>query len=161
MYIVSNNRGWHCQFQFLKYPIQTFITKCKIKHAAITQFSIPSSNVISDLQMSHEAEMQIIQFGSTSVALILGDQINYMLCDVVGIGSDFFFFWREVSNSISLVLHLGDSFVSLVSSWSSIVGTTSVESIVKLPLVHKSCIIHMDMSLILIHKSSLSEYLNP
>ena len=59
--------------------------------------------------------MCIIQFGSTGVALILQEQIKNLLSDVVGIGGYFFFFFcRQVHNSISLILDHGECFVSLV-----------------------------------------------
>ena len=73
--------------------------------------------------------MHIIQFGSTAAALILQEQIKYLLSDVVDISADFFFFCGKVHNSISLVLDHGKCFVSLVSTWSSMMGATSVESI--------------------------------
>ena len=73
--------------------------------------------------------MRIIQFGSTGVALILQERIKYLLSDVVGIGGDFFVFCGKVHNSISLVLDHGVCFVSLVSTWSSIVGIAAFASI--------------------------------
>ena len=48
--------------------------------------------------------MRIIQFGSTGVVLILKKQIKYLLCDIVGIGGDFFFFCREVHNPIPFAI---------------------------------------------------------
>ena len=60
--------------------------------------------------------MRIIQFDSTGAALILPEQIKYLFYDVVGIGSDSFFFCRKVYNSISLALDHGKGFVSVVST---------------------------------------------
>ena len=52
-----------------------------------------------------------------------------LLSDVVHISGDFFFFCREVHNSITLILDHDECFISLASSWSSIVGLLDVESI--------------------------------
>ena len=74
--------------------------------------------------------MRIIQSGSTGAALILQEQIKYLLCDVVGIRCYLcFFFCRHIHNSISLVLDYREFFISVLLIWSSIVGTTSVASI--------------------------------
>ena len=73
--------------------------------------------------------MRIIQFGSAGAALILQEQIKYLLSNVVGIGGYFFFVCRQVHNSISLVLDHGECYVPLVFTWLSIVGTTSLKSI--------------------------------
>ena len=73
--------------------------------------------------------MRIIQFGLTVAALILEEQIKYLLYDVVGISGDFFIFRSEVLNSISLVLDHAECFVSLTSTWLSLVCTMSYESI--------------------------------
>ena len=74
--------------------------------------------------------MCIIQFGSTDVALILKQEIKYLLTDIVSIGRDFFFY-REVHNSISFVLDRDKSFIALVSAWLSIVGAMSLESVLQ------------------------------
>ena len=73
--------------------------------------------------------MGIIQFSSTGAALILEKQIRYLSFDVVGISSDFIFFCAKIHNLISLVLDHGKCFVSLVYTWSSIVGMTSLKRI--------------------------------
>ena len=73
--------------------------------------------------------MCIMQVSSTGVVLILEEQVKYLISDVVGIGSDFFFFCREIYNSISLILNHSECFVSLVSTQSFIVGTTSLECV--------------------------------
>ena len=60
--------------------------------------------------------MHIIQVGSTGVALILEEQIKYLLCNVVGIHRHFFFLCQETHQSISLVLDDSEHFASLVST---------------------------------------------
>ena len=79
--------------------------------------------------MSQVKGMCIGQFGSTTVALILREPIKDLLTDVVSIGGDFFFFYRQLHNSISLVLDHGKCFVSLLSTQSPIVGTTLLGSV--------------------------------
>ena len=69
--------------------------------------------------------MHIIQVVSTAVVLILEKQVKYLLYDVVGIGGDCFFFYRQVHNSILLVSDYDKGFISLVSFGSSIIDTTS------------------------------------
>ena len=86
---------------------------------------------MSNFQMSQAKEMCIIQFGSTGALIILQQQIEYLLYDGVGIGSDLFLFCSEVHKSISFVLNHGECFVSFVSTCLSIVGTTSLESILQ------------------------------
>ena len=73
--------------------------------------------------------MRIIQFGSTGALVLWEKQIKHLLIYVIDVGSNFFFFCRQVHNSIWLVLHHSDFFVSLISTQSSIVGFTSFESI--------------------------------
>ena len=79
--------------------------------------------------MSQAEGMRIIQSGSTGVVLMLEKQIKYLLSDVVSIGGHFFFFYRQVYNSIFLPLDHAKCFISLVSTQLSILTTTSVESI--------------------------------
>ena len=82
--------------------------------------------------MSQAQGMQLIQFDSTTAILILKEQINYLLSDVVGVGSDFFFFSQELYISISLILYHGKSFLSSVPTRLSIVVATCFESIVEI-----------------------------
>ena len=73
--------------------------------------------------------MPIIQIDSTGAVLILGEQIIYLLTDVVGIGSNFFFFCREVPNLMLLVLDHDERLVCLLYLQLSIVCITFLERI--------------------------------
>ena len=70
-----------------------------------------------------------IQFASTGKVLILEQLIKYLLRYVLSVGGDFFFFRRELPNSILLVLYYDECFVSLISTRSPIVDTMSFETI--------------------------------
>ena len=73
--------------------------------------------------------MLIMQFGLTGMTLISEEQVKNLLLAVIGIGSHFVFFCKEVDNLILLVPDYAESFVSLVSTQSSIIGTMSLECI--------------------------------
>ena len=73
--------------------------------------------------------MRIIQIGSSGALLIWLEEMKYLLSDVVAIGGYFFLSGRQVHNSISFVLDHAEPLASLVSVWSSLVGTESLSSI--------------------------------
>ena len=75
--------------------------------------------------------MHIIQVASTGELSILENQINYLFCNIVGIGGDFLFFHKEFNKFISIILNQGKCFIPVVSIQLLIIGVISVEGIVQ------------------------------